>query len=63
MGKVATTVMLCAASMLGSALFAGQGFHPDPVPAEEDASRHAECSAIDDAHARQDCLALAENNE
>jgi hypothetical protein len=63
MGKVATTVMLCAASMLGSALIAGQGFHPDPLPAEEDASRHAECSTLDDAHERQDCLALAANQD
>lgn len=63
MGKVATTVMLCAASMIGSALIASQGFKPDPVPAEEDASRRAECSTIDDAHARQDCIELTANNE
>ena len=56
MGKIATTVMLCAASMLGSALIASQGFDPDPVPVDEDAARRAECLALDDAHAREDCI-------
>jgi hypothetical protein len=56
MGKIATTVMLCAASMLGSALIASQGFEPDPVPVEDDATRHADCLSLDDAQARQDCV-------
>lgn len=58
MGKLMTTVMLCAASMIGSALIASQGFGPDPVPHEEDASLYAECEALDDEHARLDCLEL-----
>ncbi len=63
MGKIATTVMLCAASMVGSALIAGQGFHPDPVPTEDEASRHAECQSIEDEHARADCIDLADSND
>jgi UPF0716 family protein affecting phage T7 exclusion len=34
MGKWITTVLLCAASMLGAALIASQGFRPDPLPQE-----------------------------
>ena len=58
MGKLLTTVMLCGASMIGSALIAGQGFGPEPVPDEEDAALYAECEALDDEHARVDCLEL-----
>lgn len=56
MGKLITTVMLCAVSMIGSALLGSQGFAPDPIPVEEDALISAECDAIDDDHARRDCL-------
>ena len=58
MGKLLTTVMLCAVSMIGSALIATQGFRPDPVPNQEDASLYAECEALDDDHARLDCVDL-----
>jgi len=58
MGKLLTTVMLCAASMIGAALIGSQGFGPDPVPQEEDAAFYAECAAVDDEHARRDCLEL-----
>jgi hypothetical protein len=54
MGKWITTALLCAASMLGSALIASQGFRPDPIP--EDITTAAECASIADAHARQDCI-------
>jgi hypothetical protein len=56
MGKWITTALLCAASMLGSAIIASQGFHPDPVP--ESATSAAECASLADAHARQDCMDL-----
>lgn len=56
MGKWITTALLCAASMLGSALIASQGFRPDPVP-EETAST-ADCASLADDHARQDCIDL-----
>ena len=56
MGKWITAVLLCAASMVGSALIASQGFRPDPIP--EDAASVAECAAIADDHARQDCIEL-----
>ena len=56
MGKWITTALLCAASMLGSALIASQGFRPDPIP--EDTASAAECAAIADDHARQDCIEL-----
>lgn len=58
MGKLLTTVMLCAASMIGAALMAGQGFGPEPIPDEEGAALYAECQALDDEHARLDCLDL-----
>ena len=44
--------------MIGSALIASQGFAPEPIAIEEDASLSAECEAIDDDHARRDCLDL-----
>ena len=56
MGRLMTTLMLCAVSMIGSALLGSQGFAPDPIPVEEDASLYADCDAIDDDHARRDCL-------
>jgi hypothetical protein len=58
MGKLLTTVILCAASMLGAALMASNGFGPDPVPHEDEAALFAECDAFDDDHARRDCLEL-----
>jgi hypothetical protein len=58
MGKLITAAMLCAVSMIGSALIASQGFAPEPIAIEEDASLSAECAAIDDDHARRDCLDL-----
>ena len=58
MGKLLTTVMLCAVSMIGAALIAGQGFGPEPIADKEDASIYAECDALDDEHARLDCLDL-----
>lgn len=58
MGKLLTTVMLCAASMIGAAMIASQGFAPDPVPHEADAFRYAECETLDDEHARLDCREL-----
>ncbi len=58
MGRLLTTVLLCAASMLGSAMIASHGFGPDPVPYEEDASRVADCEAVTDDHARRDCVDL-----
>ena len=58
MGKLLTTVLLCAASMIGAAMMASQGFGPDPLLDEEDAVLSAECAALEDEHARIDCLAL-----
>ena len=58
MGKWITTALLCAASMLGSALIASQGFRPDPIPDQPTSA--AECASIADDHARQDCLDLAD---
>lgn len=58
MGKFTTTVVLCAASMIGAALIGSQGFEPDPVAFEEDASLRAECEALNDEHARLDCVDL-----
>jgi hypothetical protein len=58
MGRLLTTVLLCGASMLGSAMIASQGFAPDPVLQEDDASRIAQCEALDDENARRDCLDL-----
>jgi ABC-type Fe3+-hydroxamate transport system substrate-binding protein len=54
MGKWITTALLCAASMLGSALIASQGFGPDPIP--EDTATAAECASITDERVRQDCI-------
>lgn len=56
MGRWITTALLCAASMLGSALIASQGFGPDPLP--DESARLAACSHISDDHARQDCIDL-----
>jgi hypothetical protein len=56
MSKWITTVLLCGASMVGSALIASQGFRPDPIP--EDTASAAECASIADDHARQDCIEL-----
>jgi len=56
MSKWITTALLCAVSMLGSALIASQGFSPDPLP--EDTASAAACAAIADDHARQDCIEL-----
>ena len=63
MGRLMTTVMLCAASMIGSALIASQGFAPDPMAVEEDASLYTECEALDDEHARRDCRDLSSRQE
>ena len=57
MGKWITTAVLCAASMLGAAMIASQGFRPDPLP-QETASPTA-CADIEDHHAREDCLRLS----
>lgn len=54
MGKWITTALLCAASMLGSALLASQGFRPDPIPS--DTAAIAGCDAIAGDHARADCV-------
>ncbi|HEX4913481.1 MAG TPA: hypothetical protein VFV51_05975 [Vicinamibacterales bacterium] len=54
MGKWITTALLCAASMIGSAMIASQGFGPDPLPDESAAI--VECESLADDHARQDCL-------
>ena len=56
MGKWITTALLCAASMLGSALIASQGFRPDPIP--EDTASTAECASLSDDQARQACIDL-----
>jgi hypothetical protein len=58
MGKWITTALLCAASMLGSALIASQGFRPDPIP--EDTASAAKCASLADDHARQDCIDLSD---
>jgi UPF0716 family protein affecting phage T7 exclusion len=56
MGKWITTALLCAASMVGSAMIASQGFGPDPLP--QDAAAIAQCQSLADDHAREDCLEL-----
>jgi hypothetical protein len=56
MGKWITTALLCAASMLGGALMASQGFGPDPLP-QETAFQKA-CDDISDPHGREDCLRM-----
>jgi hypothetical protein len=56
MGRWITTALLCAASMLGSALLASQGFRPDSLP--DETASIAECDALADDHAREDCIAL-----
>ena len=58
MGKWMTAALLCAVSMLGSALIASQGFGPDPIP--ENSASAAECASLADHHARQDCIELNE---
>jgi hypothetical protein len=58
MGKWVVTALLCAASMLGSALMASQGFRPDPVP--DNTASAAECASLADHHARQDCVDLTD---
>jgi hypothetical protein len=57
MGKWITTALLCAASMIGSALIASQGFRPDSLP--QDPRSHVSCDEITDDHAREDCLELS----
>lgn len=57
MGKWITTVLLCAASMIGAALIASQGFGPDPLP-QETTLQNA-CDDIADRHAREDCLKVS----
>jgi UPF0716 family protein affecting phage T7 exclusion len=56
MGRWITTALLCAASMIGSALIASQGFSPDPLPRES--LSVAECQSLADDHSRQDCIDL-----
>ena len=56
MGKWITTALLCAASMIGAALIGSQGFRPEPLSAES--ASVAECEALADDHARQDCVDL-----
>ena len=58
MARLLTTMLLCAVSMIGAALIAAQGFGPDPIADVEKASIYAECQALDDEHARGDCLDL-----
>ena len=53
MGRWITTALLCAASMLGAALIASQGFRPDPLPQETTLQKA--CDDIADSHARDDC--------
>ena len=57
MGKWIATVLLCGVSMLGAALMAGQGFRPDPLPQETEAT--SACDDLTDDHAREDCLELS----
>ena len=54
MGRWITTALLCAVSMIGSALIGSQGFGPDPLP--DEAAVAAECGSLADEHAEQDCL-------
>jgi UPF0716 family protein affecting phage T7 exclusion len=54
MGKWITTALLCAASMIGAALIASQGFHPDPLPQETTLQKA--CDDISDSDARDECL-------
>ena len=56
MGKWITTALLCAASMVGSAMIASQGFGPEPLP--EESAAIVDCDSLADDHARQDCLEL-----
>ena len=56
MGKWITTALLCAVSMLGAAMIASQGFRPDPLPLD---TTSVACGDIQDDHAREDCLELA----
>jgi hypothetical protein len=58
MGRLLTTVLLCAASMIGAAAIASQGFGPDPIIERNDAALATECESLEDEHARRDCLAL-----
>ena len=60
MGKWITTALLCAASMLGAALMASQGFRPDPLP--QQSTFQQSCDDISDSHAREDCLELSTSN-
>ena len=55
MGRWIATALLCAASMIGSAMIASQGFGPDPVPGAASATQ---CGSLADDHANQDCLDL-----
>jgi UPF0716 family protein affecting phage T7 exclusion len=56
MGRWITTALLCAASMIGSAMIASQGFGPDP----SEAASAAECRSLPDDHATKDCLDLTD---
>ena len=57
MGKWITTALLCAASMIGAAMIASQGFRPDPL--EQETTFQKACDDISDSHAREDCLKLS----
>ena len=56
MGQWIPTALWCAAAMVGSAMSAGQGFGPDPVPKESAAV--AACESLADDHAREDCIEM-----
>lgn len=58
MGRLVTTVLLCAASMIGAAMMASQGFGPDPLLDEDEAALSAGCESLDNEHARIDCRDL-----
>lgn len=58
MGRWLTTVMLCAASMIGAAMIASQGFGPDPLLDDADTALSVECDSLTDEHARADCFDL-----
>ena len=53
MGRWITTALLCAASMIGAALIASQGFRPDPLSPETTLQKS--CDDISESHAREDC--------
>ena len=57
MGKWITTALLCAASMIGAALIASQGFSPDPLPQET--TLQDACDNAADSPAREDCRTVS----